>query len=263
MKKLFINLALIAFVTTSLCAGAAKAESVKSAVAKYKAKNYVGCLQDLDAVIKKDPSDATAYYYQALAFAKLGKKGDAERCYNKVIELNTNEVLVGNATKGKACLMNVTDSLCKGPEIPNVSTETELDKFIKSDKFYSNEVQKEVNKKKLDKKKQEINVDLKSEATEPSDAEIAQAVKTLAKVGFNPLGLNNNNNPEAYAQLMNQSNELAQLNMLMGNNNGGSNNNLLPLLLMNQNGQQKISPELIQTMMMSSMNADFGFGQAY
>ena len=58
--------------------------------------------------------------------------------------------------------------------------------------------------------------------------------------------------------MLEQSNELGQLNMLMGNNNNGQ-NNLLPMLLMSQNGQQKISPELIQTMMMSSMNSSFGF----
>lgn len=262
MKKLFVNFVLIA-VATTLCAGIANANNaaIKSAIAKYKAKNYMGCLQDVDAIIKDDPSDAAAYYYQALSYAQLGKVSEAEEAYNKVIDLNTNDALVSNATRGIACLKGADAEGCKEPEKP--STEDELDRFIKSDKFYSKSVQKEVNKKKLERKKDAINEQLKSDASEPTDAEIAQAVKTLAKVGFNPLGLNTNNNtnfdPAAYTRMMEQSNELAQLNMLMGNNNNGQ-NNLLPMLLMSQNGQQKLSPELIQTMMMSSMNSAFGMG---
>lgn len=266
MKKLFVNFVLIALAATTICAGVASANNaaIKSAIAKYKAKNYVGCLQDVDAIIKENPSDAAAYYYRALAYAQLGKISEAETAYTKVVELNTNETLVSNATRGIACLKGADSEGCKEPEKPK--TEDELDLFIKSDKFYSKSVQKEVNKKKLERKKQAINEQLKSEASEPTDAEIAQAVKTLAKVGFNPLGLNGQSSanngkldPAVYTQMMQQSNELAQLNMLMGNNNNGQNNNWLPLLLMSQNGQQKLSPEVIQTMMMSSMNSNFGF----
>lgn len=262
MKKLFINFILIA-VAATMCAGMAKADNaaIKAAIAKYKAKNYMGCLQDVNAIIKEDPADAAAYYYQALSYAQLGKVTDAEEAYKKVIDLNTNDSLVSNATRGIACLKGPDEQGCKEPENPK--TEDELDKFIRSDKFYSKSVQKEVNQKKLERKKDAINEQLKSDASEPTDAEIAQAVRTLAKVGFNPLGLNANNgsnfDPAAYNEMIQQSNELAQLNMLMGNNNNGQ-NNLLPMLLMSQNGQQKLSPEIIQTMMMSSMNSSFGFG---
>lgn len=260
MKKLFINFVIIA-VATTLCAGMAKADNaaIKAAIAKYKAKNYVGCLQDVSSIVKEDPSDAAAYYYQALSYAQLGMVHEAEEAYNKVIDLNTNEALVSNATRGIACLQGADAQGCKEPEKP--TTEDELDRFIKSDKFYSKEVQKEVNKKKLERKKDAINEELKSQANEPTDAEIAQAVRTLAKVGLNPLGLNaansSNFDAEAYSKMMEQSNELAQLNMLMGNNNN-TQNNLLPMLLMSQNG--KLSPEVIQTMMMSSMNSSFGLG---
>ena len=261
MKKLFVNFVLIAVAATTLCAGMAQADNaaIKSAIAKYKAKNYVGCLQEITAILEEDPSDAAAYYYQALSFAQLGNVQEAQKAYNKVIDLNTNEVLVEHATRGIACLKGEDNAGCKEPEKPD--TATELDKFINSDKFYSKSVQKEINLKKLERKKQAINEQLKSEASEPTDAEIAEAVRTLAKLGINPLGHNSQNNkidPAAYTQMMQQSNELAQLNMLMGNNNNGQ-NNWLPMLLMSQNGQQKLSPELIQTMMMSSMNANFGF----
>jgi len=79
----------------------------------------------------------------------------------------------------------------------------------------------------------------------PTNDEIAQAVKTLAKLGINPMaGMNAN-----YANP-----EMMEMNMLLGNNTQTNNGmNMLPMLLMNQNGVQKMSPELIQTMMMSQM----------
>ena len=39
---------------------------VKVAINKYKAKDYVGCIQSLDDFIEKDPSNAIAYYYTFL-----------------------------------------------------------------------------------------------------------------------------------------------------------------------------------------------------
>ena len=100
------------------------------------------------------------------------------------------------------------------------------------------EDQENINEELGGKKKSEV----------PSNEEIANAVKTLAKVGFNPMaGFNGNmySNPE-----------MMQMNMLLGNNgNGAQMNNMLPFLLMSQNqdGTQKMSPELIQSMMMSQM----------
>ena len=61
---------------------------------------------------------------------------------------------------------------------------------------------------------------------------------------------------------MYQNPEMMQMNMLLGNNNQNNSMNMLPLLLMNQNGNQKISPEIIQTMMMSQMNPEFA-GSTY
>ena len=80
----------------------------------------------------------------------------------------------------------------------------------------------------------------------PSNDEIANAVKTLAKVGVNPMaGFNSGmmTNPD-----------LMQMNMLLGNNNTNNGmSNMLPYLLMGQNNGQNLSPELIQSMMMSQM----------
>ena len=55
---------------------------------------------------------------------------------------------------------------------------------------------------------------------------------------------------------MYQNPEMMQMHMLLGNNDTSSNMNILPYLLMQQgqNGNtNSLSPELIQTMMMSQM----------
>ena len=128
----------------------------------------------------------------------------------------------------------------------------ELEQFIKSNKFYDKAVQAEVNKKKLDRIRENINDELGPKKGEmPSNDEIANAVKTLAKLGINPLaGMTG-----AYTNP-----EMMQMNMLLGsntNNEYGTNNsmNMLPLLWMNSQNGQQMPPELIQTMMMSQMPA--------
>ena len=42
--------------------------NLKSGISKYKNGNYTGCLQELYALTKKDPSNAAAYYYMAMAY---------------------------------------------------------------------------------------------------------------------------------------------------------------------------------------------------
>lgn len=112
-----------------------------------------------------------------------------------------------------------------------------------------------------------------------SDKEIADAVRTLDKAGYkfiSPEEQSNNSqkNPNPYKQMadfyaFNQ--DASEMAMLFGTNNNSRNNSfnqMLPYLLMQEqqikssdaNAQQrKMSPELIKTMMMSSMMNDFDF----
>lgn len=254
MKKLILSLTLIAFISTAMHVSAAQVTNaeIRAAVQKYKMKNYIGCLQDTQAMVKKDPSSAIAYYYQALAYSQLGKRTEATDAYNSVITLNSMPILVENATKAINCLEGKEG--CK----PEEKEESELDTFVKSGKFYGNSVQSELNQKRLEHVKQEIN-NQKSEM--PTNDEIAEAVKTLAKAGINPLAGMNGANPTAYANMFQQSPEMMQMNMLMGgNNNNSMGNNMMPMLMMAQQNGQKVSPELIQSMMMSNMASDFNYG---
>ena len=78
--------------------------NIKSAVAKYKFGNYAGCLQELFSLTKKDPSNALAYYYMAMAYTHVDMKNEAVEAYEKVISLHPNEYLVEYAIKGRDCL---------------------------------------------------------------------------------------------------------------------------------------------------------------
>lgn len=55
MKKLILNLTLIAFLATALGAYAAPVTNaqIKALIRKYKAKDYVGCVQDSQTLLKK------------------------------------------------------------------------------------------------------------------------------------------------------------------------------------------------------------------
>ncbi len=245
LRKLVLGIALLS------CIGLAQASfaqnvsdsTVKSIIALYKAQNYTGCMQYAEPIAKSNPSNAYVQYYLGLSYMQLGMSEEAKDAFKKVISLNTNTTLTKYAKKGVSCIISSDD--CKQDD----SNLNELDLFIKSDKFYDKSVQSEVNKKKLDRIRENINDELgpqKKKSEVPTNEEIANAVKTLAKVGFNPISGLNYQNPE-----------MMQMNMLLGNNDGYQNNgmNMLPFLLMsqNQNGTQKMSPELIQSMMMSQM----------
>lgn len=177
--------------------------NIKSAIAKYKNGNYSGCLQELFSLVKKDPSNAVAYYYMALAYTHVDMLEDAVESYEKVIALSPNSYLVDYAIKGRDCLTG--GPACQPPEDTSAE-EDDLDRFIKSP--YGNglspELNQEVKQKELNNIKETINkkdsletkdlekikkFDNKSSAEETekiaqvSDEEILNAVKTLKAAG--------------------------------------------------------------------------------
>ena len=251
LKKIILGLAALAFmaIQTASFADQVPDSTIKSLVSKYKAQNYLGCIQASDKVIQKNPSNIFAYYYKGLSYYQLGKKDEAISAFEKVQALNSNKTLVEYSKKGIACLETPEECATYG------QAQSDLDLFIKSKKFYDKSVQAEVNKKKLDRIRENINDELKNtdqKSEVPSNDEIANAEKTLAKIGINPLaGIN-----AGY-----QNPEMMQMNMLLGNNNMnngmGMNNNMLPMLLMNKEAMQNMSPEVIQSMMMNQMAPAF------
>jgi hypothetical protein len=188
-----------------------------------------------------------------------------------VLALNPNAGLRNYAAVGKDCLTG-------GPACKSVEGDTDgLDKFINSayGNGFSADLNREIEQKKLNKIQETINrkdnlderdlqfikkLDQKSQAT---DEEILAAVKVLQNSGVNVTI-----QPSSpYAQFTQwQDPQMTEMSMLLGNNNNNNNSNsamwsMMPMMLA-QNGQggQNFDPQVLQSMMMSSMMPDFGFG---
>lgn len=252
--------------------------NIKSAAAKYKKGNYTGCLQELYSLTKKDPSNALAYYYMAMAYTHLNMKDDAVKAYEKVLSLNPNSFLVQYATKGRDCL---TDGpACKPPAPPKEEEKEEdaLDKFINSPygNGFSPELNQEIKQKELkniqetiNKKENLDNRDIQkiknidngvsSEETndkiaQVDDKDVLKAIQTLKEAGVNVTI-----QPAAYSQVA-QDPRTAEMEMLLGNNNSNNSNsmmmNMLPMLMSQAKSGQNVDPRIMQAMMMSSMMSD-------
>lgn len=257
--------------------------NINSAISKYKNGNYSGCLQELFSLTKKDPSNAVAYYYMALAYTHVDMQDDAIESYEKVIALSPNSYLVDYAVKGRDCLTG--GPACQPPEDTGAE-EDDLDRFIKAP--YGNglspELNQEVKQKELINIKETINkkdsletkdlekikkfdnksnskssVEETDKIAQVSDEEILNAVKTLKAAG-----LNLTVQPDGYSSMMQyQDPQMMEMSMLLGTNNNNNNNsmmNMLPMMMSQVQKGQNIDPRVMQAMMMNSMMPDFSFG---
>lgn len=196
--------------------------TLKSVKARYNQGNYTGALQELYALLKKEPSNSEAYYYLAMVYTKLGETEAANSCYEKVINSNDNDDLVGYAKKGKACLNNepacyqddAADKLQNATNsLGQITGEMDdLDKFINSPfgNGFSQELNDQLRNKQLQnlqnkmnrgeplseqdlKKLQEYNNKTEANTTDklamandmPSNDEIINAVQVLKRAGLN------------------------------------------------------------------------------
>lgn len=289
MKKYLVSLTAILVLSAmaSSCTFAkttSASSSVKIAIKKYKMRNYTGCLQDCQAIVQRDPSNALAYYYMGMSYAQAGMKDAAVNSYARVLALNPNPRLLEYATTGKRCLE--TPDKCH-PSDTSQQDQSALDKFIASPTVdgLSSTVRKGVQQRSLEAIKNEINSDkeidsydlkklnqnddqvlkqdkIASDASAtpqntPTNDEIVAALKVLKKAGLADYSQAAVNNP--YAQAANYQNpEQAQLNMLMGADGKSQNNdammNMLPFMLaQNKNGNGNYSPQMMQAVIMNSM----------
>lgn len=261
--------------------------NIKSGISKYKKGNYTGCLQELYALSKKDPSNALAYYYMAMSYTKLGLESDAVDSYNKVISLSSNKFLVDYATKGRDCLTGGPACLSADPS-KNSKAEplSDLDKFINAP--YGNGLSPELNaeikqkqlqniqqtintKEQLEKKdiqkirdfdkknKSELEVNEKIASASVSDEDILNAIKTLKDAGVTvnvqPSGM------DMTSQMFAQNPQMAEMSLLMGGNNNNNNNmmNMIPFMMAQSQSGKNIDPRVMQAMIMNSMMPDFNY----
>lgn len=254
--------------------------NIKSAMAKYKAGNYSGCLQELFSLTKKDPSNALAYYYMAMAYTHLDMQNDAVEAYEKVLALHPNEYLANYAEKGRDCLTG--GPKCHPEESSPKEEQDDLDKFINAP--YGNgmspELNKEIKQKELTNIKETINqkgvlekkdiqkikdfdskknnkssIEETTKIANVSDEEVLNAIKILKDAGLN-LTIQQDN---PYSQY--QDPRMMEMSMFLGNNNNNNNNmmNMLPMLMNQAQKGENIDPRFMQAMMMNSMMNDINF----
>ena len=249
MKKILSTLILILILGTIPSFATDKIRitpDVYKGINKYKQGDYAGCIQEMQKAEASMKDASIPYYYMGNAYIQLGRVEDAKEAYGKVVELNTNSGLV-------ALSKNAVEYL-GGPE--EYAKKDDIGTFIKSRKFLHEEVIKQLEDKEIENAVQEINNKTNKEdridfgkyrylndakGQMPTDEEIANAVKTLAKIGYNPYG---GINYGANYQMMNQ--------IGLGNPNDLS--SILPYLMAqsNQNGtNNNMNNQLIKSMIMS------------
>lgn len=265
MKNKLLLIAAFMFVGMGVSAFAQDSvPDMADVIQKYKEQNYVGSLQDAMEITQKDPANALAHYYLGISYAQIGDKDKALDSYRKVIDLSTNYTLKEYAERGELCINNPSE--CQRSGKKEVEIDDELAKFIKSAKSFSKDVSDKIDDLQIELMKQNINKDVDKKSEMPTDEEIAQAVKTLAKVGINPLSMGNNGYVQAQNSLT-QNPEYMQLQMLLGNNNQNNGNDFMSMLpyFMSQGSSKNpsFSAEAMKNMMMSSMignlNTTFDF----
>ncbi len=87
--------------------GAEDTAAIKSAIKKYKDKNYLGCISDLKLYTQKDPNSATAWYYLGNSYMNIAMKPEAHEAFEKVVTLNTVPKLTSYAIQAELCMENV------------------------------------------------------------------------------------------------------------------------------------------------------------
>lgn len=273
-------------------------DDISEVIDLYKSAKYQECVTKAEIVTKNDPTSALAYYYIALANAQMGKRDLAIKNYDKVIALGTNKALVNYAKTGKAKLaikektkaVTGAESMLEDVDEnanPEQTSQTNIQATDKTNVVKTDVVKQEPQKAEVQKTPekavaqktvpQKSNQSNKAD-TPPTNDEIVNAIRVLQKAGLLQGGLpmgnapqqqyaqNSQNqqypqNPQAYMDPRTQ--EMQAMLMMMNSNNnngyGNSGNDMMNLLPYMQNGG-KMSPQMIQMMMMKNMMPDFSSG---
>lgn len=252
MKKYLLLLGFVAVIANScfMVASADMDSDLSSAIKMYKSGNYTGCIQHLEVLLAKDPSDAIAHYYMAMANAQAGRVDEAISHYQVVIDLNSQKTLVKYARKGKLCL--------ESPDKCNAVDA--LDSFINAKRGFdlTNKVKNSVETQNLDELRRDINSNKLIEPERlrqfknyssmgeqvPSNDEIVAAMRVLQRAGLSSIAT-------VPSPLEIQSAFAGNSTMNMGS---GSDN---IMQLMNKFGASagagNMDPKILQTMLTSQM----------
>ncbi len=261
MKKIFIALLMLSVITTF---GIQSANAItdkegtgiiKAAIAKYKNKNYLGCISDLRMYVKNDPTSAIAWYYLGNSYMNIAMKSEAHEAFDRVVQINSVPKLTSYSIQAKICMENPTrcqyqdftyDEINKLKADPlnfldqyfaslNQDTrsadEIEIERLI--DGYYNNNIHPSakdfIMQEKAKMKQLEINA---NKASIDSPDKMANAIENMKR-----------------------NTEIKNLAMILEttNNQSKNSNNLMNYYQTDNVDNTKMTPEMIQTMMMSNM----------
>ncbi|MCD7878313.1 MAG: hypothetical protein LUG16_00085 [Candidatus Gastranaerophilales bacterium] len=111
MKKVFITgLVLAAFMTfcniSTMTAIAADGDAgiINAAIAKYKAKDYLGCISELREYTDYNPDNAVAWYYLGSSYMQIAMQDEAIAAFDEVIALDTVPQLTSYSIQAQMCI---------------------------------------------------------------------------------------------------------------------------------------------------------------
>lgn len=169
--------------------------SLKPCIAMYKQGNYIGAMQDLKEIVEKEPKNTYAKYYLALCYTQLGYSDEARGMYQKIVEAQDNAALTYYSQRALDCIGNPENEQCKAPAKKTSASPEETDeitKFIQSGKQFHPSVTDRITKERMERQIQKEEYEKKlqnersSDASMPTNEEIAAALNTLSKLGMNP-----------------------------------------------------------------------------
>ena len=273
--------------------------TLQGAIQKYKNGNYTGCIQDLETYTRSEQSNALAYYYLAIANVQAGRKENAIQAYNRVLALKPNATLLDYATKGKVCLEepqfcyknNIVKEedteLDKFIKDKNqfVYKEAQKEEMKKNLDTLKNRINsdEQINRTEFEEYERSSNKEEKNvkQAKMPTNDEVVAAIKILNQAGLGsiitqqpaqqPIAQQTPQQTEQQKMMIQamtamQQNPYGDISAMFGNSNNNNNNssnqmmNMLPLIMaQGQNGQNNMSPEVIQAMMMNAMMPNLNF----
>ena len=205
--------------------------ALKPCITKYKQQNYTGAMQDIEELLKKEKNNTLAKYYLALCYTRLGYKDEAQALYKEIVEKDDNQSLTHYSQRALDCLDDPDNAKCQVTKPSMTSSEEGLDdmsKFIESGQKIHPAAMDRITKERMERKLQESEylrkqqeaqgLPLKSDASMPTNEEIAFALNTLSKIGINPFNQNQTAFNLSSSLPLNQINPMMLLNYNMYEN---------------------------------------------
>jgi len=250
--------------------------SLKPYILEYKKGNYLGAMLGIEELLDKEKNNTAAKYYLALCYTQLGYSGEAQQLFTNLTQNKDSALIRYYSEKALSCIGNSDNEICKPrqtaqekikelkiadqekakkqqAEIAAKAKENkeefdtdDITTFIRSGKKIHPDAMDAITKERMERKlqsdeytkKQAEQNPRKSEADIPTNEEIAAALNTLAKIGFNPFEQNNLNSLTAYNNQFDYNliglNNPAYINSMVP-----TNSDLTKMLLYGQMSQQQ------------------------